>query len=76
MHTTAHHARPLELLCCGGSDDPKEVAAAKKILPAGAVLWAWDADPEFDEPAGEQWLVLLPKKWKRVEEAAGIQLAL
>ena len=24
---------------------------------------AWDADPEFDEPAGEQWLVLLPKKW-------------
>ncbi|EOD11378.1 hypothetical protein EMIHUDRAFT_465077 [Emiliania huxleyi CCMP1516] len=34
-----------------------------EVLPAGAVLWAWDADPEFDEAAGEQWLFLLPKKW-------------
>ena len=30
---------------------------------SGAVLWAWDADPEFDEKEGEQWLILLPKKW-------------
>ena len=36
---------------------------ARSVLPAGAVLWAWDADPEFDEAAGEQWLFLLPKKW-------------
>merc|ERR1712086_859056 len=36
---------------------------ARSVLPAGAVLWAWDADPEFDEEAGEQWLFLLPKKW-------------
>ena len=43
----------------------KKSKAAKKILPAGAVLWAWDADPEFDEQAGQQWLVLLPKKWKK-----------
>ena len=43
----------------------KKSKACKKILPAGAVLWAWDADPEFDEAAGEQWLVLLPKKWKQ-----------
>ena len=35
----------------------------KALLPAGAVLWAWDADPEFGEAAGEQWLTLLPKKW-------------
>ena len=27
------------------------------------MLWAWDADPDFDELAGEQWLILLPKKW-------------
>ena len=27
------------------------------------MLWAWDADPDFDEKAGEQWLFLLPKKW-------------
>jgi len=38
-------------------------ARAKKLLPAGAVLWAWDADPEFGEVAGEMWLPLLPKKW-------------
>ena len=28
---------------------------------AGMVLWAWEADPDFDEPAGEKWLALLPK---------------
>ena len=27
--------------------------------------WAWDADPQFDEKAGEQWLVLLPQKWNK-----------
>ena len=41
----------------------KRSARAKKILPAGALLWAWDADPQFDEVAGEQWLILLPQKW-------------
>ena len=41
----------------------KRSSRAKKVLPAGAVLWAWDADPEFDEQEGEQWLFLLPKKW-------------
>ena len=29
------------------------------------VLWAWEADPEFEEPAGEKWLGLLPKKWNK-----------
>ena len=33
---------------------------AQKVLPAGAVLWAWEADPEYDESAGEKWLLLLP----------------
>ena len=28
-------------------------ARAKKLLPAGAVLWAWDADPEFVGDHGE-----------------------
>jgi hypothetical protein len=41
----------------------KRSAKARSILPGGAVLWAWDADAEFDEAAGEQWLVLLPSKW-------------
>ena len=41
----------------------KRSGRARKVLPAGAVLWAWDADPEFDEQAGEQWLFLLPSKW-------------
>ena len=43
----------------------KSSARAKKILPAGALLWAWDADPEYNEPAGEKWLVLIPKKWNK-----------
>ena len=43
----------------------KKTRRSKKLLPAGAVLWAWDADPEFDEKAGEQWLVLLPKKYNK-----------
>jgi len=39
---------------------------AKKILPAGALLWAWDADPDYNEAAGEmKWLVLLPGKWNK-----------
>ena len=37
----------------------------KKILPAGALLWAWEADADFEEAAGEQWLMLLPDKWNR-----------
>eukprot|EP00966_Prymnesium_polylepis_P134088 3099558-Prymnesium_polylepis.1 len=41
----------------------KRSPRARKILPAGAVLWAWDSDPNFDEQAGEQWLILLPQKW-------------
>ena len=41
----------------------KRSSRASKILPGGAVLWAWDADPDFDEAAGEQWLILLPKKF-------------
>ena len=28
-------------------------ARAKKILPAGALLWSWEADKDFDEQAGE-----------------------
>ena len=40
-------------------------ARAKKILPAGALLWAWEADEGFKEKAGEQWLILLPDKWNR-----------
>ena len=35
------------------------------MLPAGAVLWAWEADPEYDEPAGEEWLILLPQNWNK-----------
>ena len=45
-----------------GLNDTKS-ERSKKILPAGAVLWAWDADPEYDEEAGEEWLFLRPEKW-------------
>ena len=43
----------------------KTSAKAKKILPAGALLWAWDADADYSEAAGEKWLVLLPGKWNK-----------
>ena len=43
----------------------KRSTRGKKLLPAGMVLWAWDADPEFGEVAGECWLALLPKKWNK-----------
>ena len=43
----------------------KKSKRARDILPAGALLWAWEADPSFDEPAGEKWMVLLPEKWNR-----------
>ena len=36
-----------------------------RLLPAGAVLWAWEADPEYDEEAGEEWLFLKPEAWNR-----------
>jgi len=41
----------------------KRSSRARKILPAGALLWGWDADPEYGEAAGEKWLILLPNKW-------------
>ena len=43
----------------------KRSTLARKVLPAGALLCQWEADPEFEELAGEQWLILLPKKWKK-----------
>ena len=44
----------------------KRSERAKKIMPAGAfMLWAWEADRDYNEAAGEQWLVLLPEKWNR-----------
>ena len=46
----------------------KRSARARKILPAGALLWGWDADPQYDEKAGEKWLILLPEKWNKQKE--------
>ena len=40
-------------------------ARARKILPAGALLWSWEADKDFDEQAGQTWLILLPNKFNR-----------
>ena len=34
----------------------------------------WDADPEYDEQAGEEWLFLLPEE--TVEQACPTRLAL
>ena len=43
----------------------KRSSRARTVLPAGAVLWAWEDDPEFGEKAGEQWLFLLPSKFNK-----------
>ena len=47
-----------------GLNDTK-TKLGKALLPAGAVLWGWEADEEFKEQAGEQWLTLLPKKFNQ-----------
>ena len=41
----------------------KKTKRGQKLLPAGAVLWAWEADEAFKEEASEQWLTLLPAKF-------------
>ena len=41
----------------------KRSPRARTVLPTGMVLWAWDADADFGEAAGKQWLALLPQKW-------------
>ena len=43
----------------------KRSTRAKVVLPAGMVLWAWEADAEFEEPAGSKWLALLPNKFNK-----------
>jgi hypothetical protein len=46
----------------------KRPRARTKLLEAGALLWAWDADPEYDEKAGEEWLLLKPKHFNKPVE--------
>lgn len=41
----------------------RKSSKARAILPGGALLWAWDADTDIKEKAGEKWLILLPSKW-------------
>lgn len=48
----------------------KETAKSRKILPAGAVLFEWEADDKFDESAGQQWLILDPVKWNKQTQMA------
>ena len=43
----------------------KRSKRAKIVLPAGMVLWAWEPDPESEEPAGSNWLALLPLKFNK-----------
>ena len=43
----------------------KTSSRARKILPAGMLLIAWDADADHEEHAGEKWMALLPAKWNQ-----------
>lgn len=54
----------------------KRSKRARTILPGGAVLWAWDADPDFDEAAGEQCAGATAIQVESNHPQAGLQLAL
>ena len=49
----------------------KETAKSRKILPAGAVLFEWEADDQFlissrsRQGSRQQWLILNPEKWNK-----------
>ena len=36
---------------------------AELLAEAAATIVAWEADPAYDEQAGEEWLFLKPGKW-------------
>ena len=59
--SSRHETGTVKRIADGLTD--KRSPRARSVLPAGAVLWAWDEDPDFDEQVGEQWLILVPKKW-------------
>lgn len=48
-----------------GMTDKRSARSCTKLLDAGTVLWGWEADPEYKEPAGEEWLCLKPGNWNR-----------
>ena len=51
-----------EARCRRSHRSPQQKGA---VCAAGALLWVWEADPERDEPAGEKWLFLYPKRWNK-----------
>ena len=62
---TCNGARCTRRLLAEATLTHKRSERCTNILPAGALLWAWEADAEFDEKAGEQWMVLHPDKYNK-----------
>ena len=60
--------RPTARIADGLCD--KRSKRTQSILPAGALLWAWEADADFGEEAGEQWLLLKPDKFNKQTQYA------
>ena len=63
--------QPLLMWCWGevvqvadGLSD-KASERCRKLLPAGAVLMKWPADPDRKEKESLSWVVLLPSKWNK-----------
>ena len=55
----------------------KRSKQARTVLPGGALLWAWDADPEFDEAARDGRRAVARAAAQEVEpihSQAGVQL--
>ena len=54
----------------------KASTRAKKVLPAGALLWAWDADTDFDEVADRGLRGALPEIWGLAPLSSGTKALL
>jgi len=43
----------------------KKNPRCKNLVPADAVLFAWEKDDRFEEKEGQQWRVLDPRRWAK-----------
>ena len=54
---------PVRVVAVADGVSHKRTPRCKKLMDAGALLVEWEADAEFEEESGRQWLVLDPKNF-------------
>ena len=59
---TAPIARETRRICMRGDQKLHKVS---RRAASPTTMWGWEADDEFKEQAGEQWLTLLPAKYNQ-----------